>query len=82
MYFGKDIFSDANENVFYTILNNFKRYKLYRPKINYTINHWKLFWIKLNTKLLRCIRAWQYNYISITKTLADEPFETVPLLDH
>ena len=39
MYFGKDIFSDANENVFYTILNNFKRYKLYRPKIFYTINH-------------------------------------------
>ena len=39
MYFGKDVFSDANENVFYTILKNFKRYQLYRPKIDYTINH-------------------------------------------
>ena len=39
MYFGKDIFSDANENVFYAILDNFKRFNLYNPKIDYTINH-------------------------------------------
>lgn len=39
MYFGKETFSDANENIFYTMLNNFKRFNVYHPYINYTINH-------------------------------------------
>ena len=39
MYFGKEIFTDANENVFYSILKNFKIFNLYHAKIYYTINY-------------------------------------------
>ena len=39
MYFGKEIFSDANENPFYATFRNFKILNLYQPKIYYTYNY-------------------------------------------
>ena len=39
MYFYKQTFSDANENIFYTLLRNIKGMNFYQPYINYTYNY-------------------------------------------
>ena len=39
MYFYKQTFSDPNENIFYTLLKNFKSLNIYQPDINYTYNY-------------------------------------------
>ena len=40
MFFGKETFTDANENMFYNLLSVFPlSFNLYRPKIHFTYNY-------------------------------------------
>ena len=39
MYFYKQTFSDVNENVFYSLLKNFKSLGIYQPEIKFTYNY-------------------------------------------